>query len=448
MPPQKRSSPNALILTPKTRTDEKEVRTLDQDRDFTREPIGRFEWERILRRIRVSVPSVKLVGFAMATYANADGSKIRPGQKRLAAVLGTSEMTVRRGQTELETIGMLAMVFKGHSQGRGQAGGYASEYRLTVPSDLLECVPLLDPDETNHRTPMNSDSAIDRTPMSANSEETPDMGEEIPDTHEETPDIWSESPDTHVPPPDHSHQIKDHNNNHHSISVTEADAQARGPLQGKMLIDIPAEKEPPLSKAALAKQLAEDFNDWYAIYPKHVGRGAAVNSYTKARKNGATTEELIAGARRYAAERKGQDPQFTAAPATWLNQERWTDDPDHTGELDVDAILGKDYWTPGTPPEGLDVAEEIAWKKDQRAAHNAERLAEAKAKNAAKQLSPWDPAYHRQGKPTTGDKMRNTIQNGYRLQAQHDLANGVTIPRQYAWCNPPKELEAPEEESA
>jgi hypothetical protein len=424
-----------------------EVRTLDQDREFTREPIGRFEWERILRRIQVSVPSVKLVGFAMATYANADGTKIRPGQKRLAAVLGTSEMTVRRGQGELEVIGMLEMIFKGHSLGRGQSGGYASEYRLTVPSDLLERVPMLDPEEANHRTPMNSDSTKDRTHTSAESEETPDMDEEIPGTHEETPDIWSETPDTHVPPPDHSHHIKDHNIKHHSLIVTEADAQAREPKQGEIEIDLPAE-EPPLSKAALEKQWAEDFNDWYAIYPRHTGRGAAVNAYAKARKNGATAEDLNAGATRYVKERKGEDPKFTKSPAAWLNQECWTDDPDYVSEVDVEAILGKDHWTPGTPPEGLSVAQEIAWKKEQRAARNADRLAEAKAKAAAKPLSPWDPAFHAGGKLTTSQKMRNTIAGGYRLQAQLDAANGATVPRQYQWCNPSKEIEAPEQESA
>jgi hypothetical protein len=35
---------------------------------------------------------------------------------------------------------------------------------------------------------------------------------------------------------------------------------------------------------------------------------------------------IIAGAQRYAGERAGQDPQFTAHPATWLYQERWLDD--------------------------------------------------------------------------------------------------------------------------
>lgn len=50
------------------------------------------------------------------------------------------------------------------------------------------------------------------------------------------------------------------------------------------------------------------------------------------------------------------------------------------GQIDVDAVLGRDAWTPGTPPAGLGVAEEIEWKKQQRAAHNAERLEEAKRK--------------------------------------------------------------------
>lgn len=211
--------------------------------------------------------------------------------------------------------------------------------------------------------------------------------------------------------------------------------------QGEIDLDLPA-KKPPLSKAALAKQMAEDFTEWYEAYPKHIGRGAATNAYTKARKNGATAEELIAGARRYAAERKGEDPRFTAQPATWLNQERWTDDPTHMGEIDVDAILGKDYWTPGTPPEGLSVSEEIGWKKEQRALRNAERLAEAKAKAAAKPLSPWDPAYHQGGK--LNQKMHNTIAGGQRLQA---LADARNVPRMYAWCNTP-EIEAPEEEQS
>ena len=86
-------------------------------------------------------------------------------------------------------------------------------------------------------------------------------------------------------------------------------------------------KKPRPSTAALEKQMAEDFEAWYAIYPKHVSRGEATKAYTKARKNGVAAEALNKGAQDYAAERKGQDPKYTKAPATWLNQECWTDDP-------------------------------------------------------------------------------------------------------------------------
>ncbi|WP_244471619.1 hypothetical protein [Methylobacterium sp. ARG-1] len=41
----------------------------------------------------------------------------------------------------------------------------------------------------------------------------------------------------------------------------------------------------------------------------------------------ATPEELITGAERFAAERAGEDPTFTAHAKTWLNAGRWADEP-------------------------------------------------------------------------------------------------------------------------
>ncbi|MGM9473171.1 hypothetical protein ACS5PJ_14350 [Pseudarthrobacter sp. YS3] len=66
-----------------------------------------------------------------------------------------------------------------------------------------------------------------------------------------------------------------------------------------------------------------------------------------------------------------------AAMEDW-EKNKTTASPD--GEIDVDAILGRDVWSTGTPPEGLDYHGEIEWKKARRAAHQAERLAEAKVK--------------------------------------------------------------------
>ena len=77
----------------------------------------------------------------------------------------------------------------------------------------------------------------------------------------------------------------------------------------------------------------DGFPDWWATYPRHVGKGAARKAYAKAVKT-VSPEALLAGVRRYAAARLGQDESFTAHPATWLNQERWSDEP-----------------TPPTPPQ-------------------------------------------------------------------------------------------------
>ena len=48
-----------------------------------------------------------------------------------------------------------------------------------------------------------------------------------------------------------------------------------------------------------------------------------------------------------------------------------------TGEIDPDRILGADYWTPGTPPEGLSLEEQMAWAKGERSRHEDERKEEA-----------------------------------------------------------------------
>jgi hypothetical protein len=71
----------------------------------------------------------------------------------------------------------------------------------------------------------------------------------------------------------------------------------------------------------------EDFDRWYARYPKHRARGKARKAFERIVGAGlATVDELIAGATRYAAERQGQEQRFTKDPATWLNGECWADE--------------------------------------------------------------------------------------------------------------------------
>jgi hypothetical protein len=117
---------------------------------------SRYEWERIVRRVQMP-PSVKCVAFALATYANTDGTSIYPGNERLAAVTCQGDKTVRRALAWLRGGYLVERVREGS---RGGRGGFADEYRLTIPSDLLARHVLLDPDESP--VAVTGDSAPDR----------------------------------------------------------------------------------------------------------------------------------------------------------------------------------------------------------------------------------------------------------------------------------------------
>lgn len=67
------------------------------------------------------------------------------------------------------------------------------------------------------------------------------------------------------------------------------------------------------------------FNEFWKIYPRRTAKGAAIKAWANALKV-AKAEEIIAGAKKYASD-SNRDPKFTAYPATWLNAQRWLDEP-------------------------------------------------------------------------------------------------------------------------
>jgi hypothetical protein len=86
-------------------------------------------------------------------------------------------------------------------------------------------------------------------------------------------------------------------------------------------------KEKGTVHAARSRQLANDFDEWWAIYPKKQGKEAARKKYLTIRKT-VEAETLLAGVRQYALLKAGEDKQFVKMPAGWLGDGRWLDEHD------------------------------------------------------------------------------------------------------------------------
>jgi hypothetical protein len=96
---------------------------------------------------------------------------------------------------------------------------------------------------------------------------------------------------------------------------------------------------------------------WYAIYPRKEKRPSALKAYFKAMSGGQISHETlmiktVAFAASWAKrlEKKPADKQFIPLPASWLNEERYADEPD-----------GPEKSSSPTPPRDPRTFTEIDW---------------------------------------------------------------------------------------
>lgn len=69
------------------------------------------------------------------------------------------------------------------------------------------------------------------------------------------------------------------------------------------------------------------FDEFWATYPRKAGKGAAAKAWKQATKR-ASPMTILAGVQRYAQDPNlPQDHRYVPHPATWLNGDRWEDDP-------------------------------------------------------------------------------------------------------------------------
>lgn len=73
------------------------------------------------------------------------------------------------------------------------------------------------------------------------------------------------------------------------------------------------------------EEQTQRFEDFWAAYPKHEGRKAALKWWLTTNPDAAFAETIRLGAQRYAIKARGVEPRYVKQPLTWLNGAHWED---------------------------------------------------------------------------------------------------------------------------
>lgn len=218
----------------------------------------------------------KLVLARLADFADDDGARVYPSVPRVAEDCGLSDRGVQLAIKKLVVAGFLIRVAEANP-----ATKRACEYRINTT--IMTGEPCSPPNDVHPRTTFTGESP---SPLPPN------------DVH---PRGEPRSPITTIYPPVYPSD---------SFELRSADEEPK-----------PKANRPPSSSS----DIDADFAEWYAAYPRRVGRGHALKAYRAARRK-TDAETLLNGAKRFAERRAAEDPNFTPHPSTWLNGGRWDDD--------------------------------------------------------------------------------------------------------------------------
>ncbi len=204
----------------------------------------------------------KLVLLKYADSANADGTDARPSQKRSAAETGLCPRAIQKSLRRLVDEGFLIKVAKA-SPKRGLAAVYRVDLERLAEHDPREGAPRLG--EPRSHEPRS------REPRSINRR-------------------------TRFAPPVQDPSIE-----------KKVCARARPDVVGT------------------GDDVVGEFERWWSIYPKKVGRGQALRAYTAALKK-VTASALLEALQRHLPVMEATPRRFVKNPATWLNGECWGDE--------------------------------------------------------------------------------------------------------------------------
>lgn len=109
------------------------------------------------------------------------------------------------------------------------------------------------------------------------------------------------------------------------------------------LLDIPdflKRKSKGTSIAVIPEpSLGEMFDEFWAAYPRRIGKAPAKGKFKDALKK-ASFKEIMAGVHRYAAATAETEAKFIIYPERWLKKQRWLDEPDKAAPRGKQDVMG------------------------------------------------------------------------------------------------------------
>lgn len=99
-------------------------------------------------------------------------------------------------------------------------------------------------------------------------------------------------------------------------------------------------------RSCASTDVERDFAEWYESYPRKRGRGQALKAYKLARKK-TDHQDLMDAIRSQARSLTARGAEYVPYPATWLNGERWADQPDNAHQLPIQSADEGADWMRG-----------------------------------------------------------------------------------------------------
>ena len=266
-------------------------------------------------------PREKVVLLALADCMNATTGMCFPSARRLSEMTGIHDRSVWRVLRALEEKGLITRINRELDRGGKSSNRYLLHLSEPVPPPTS--LPMTEPAQPYEEIYTPPYDKNDITPM----------------TQQHTP---YDKNDTLTIEENHRRELKEDNTLDQLFELTETD---------------PAPKPAKPKKRPLG-EYTEAFEDFWAVYPSNRGKAAAFKAWGKAKKRGATEEQLKTAAAAYAGyvTRLGRAEEHIKHASSWLNQDDWLDEPDSyrtkpaAGSFARRAAGTVNALNPNTPP--------------------------------------------------------------------------------------------------